>query len=163
MKGDFVNVLGRLSEAGVRFVLIGGHALIVHGGTLTTEDIDVCLDFTADNLLSLQSALSDLHPVHRMTPQRLPLSLTRENCGQFKNLYLDTDAGQLDCLSYVEGVGDYRQVEQASVIVEVKQIRFRVVSREALIQSKKALNRPRDRQAIEELESLKKIENIEKQ
>lgn len=156
-------MLGRLAVAGVRFVLIGGHACIIHGGTLTTEDIDVCLDFTPDNLLCLQAAIADLHPVHRMTPQRLPLLLTRENCGQCKNLYLDTDMGQLDCLSEVAGIGDYSQVELMSETVEAEQIRFRVVNREALIQSKKALNRPRDRQAIEELESLKKIENTEKQ
>jgi hypothetical protein len=34
--------------------------------------------------------LSDLHPVHRMTPGRRPLELTPANAGDFQNLDLDT-------------------------------------------------------------------------
>jgi hypothetical protein len=49
-----------------------------------------------------------------MTPKRKKLELTRETCGQFKNLYLDTDISQLDCVSFVEGVGDYREIKRAA-------------------------------------------------
>ncbi len=52
----------------------------------------------------LQKALADLNPVHRMTSNRNKLELTAENCSQFKNLYLDTDIGQLDCLEQIEGM-----------------------------------------------------------
>ena len=46
------------------FVVVGGYAVVAHGGTLVTQDLDVCCDFSADNLLRMQEALGDLHPVH---------------------------------------------------------------------------------------------------
>ncbi|MHC5121741.1 MAG: nucleotidyltransferase [Planctomycetota bacterium] len=154
----YIDLLTRLVKAQVRFVLIGGYACIVHGGTQTTEDVDVCCDFAPDNLLRLQQALANLNPVHRMTPQRLPLSITSENCQNLKNLYLDTDLGQLDCIGAVQGLGDFCQVEQLCQIIEVNQIHLKVLSRDALIQSKKAMDRPRDREAVRQLEAIKKMQ-----
>ena len=157
MTETYLDLLTRLVEHKVRFTLIGGYACIVHGGTLTTEDVDICCDFTSDNLLRLQKAIADLHPVHRMTPQRLPLDLTAENCKLLKNLYLETDLGQLDCISAVQGLGDFEQVKKMSDIFEVDDIILNVLNREALIKSKKALDRPRDREAVRELETIIKI------
>jgi len=54
-----------------------------------------------DRMRRLQEALSDLHPVHRMTPGGKPLALTASNAVKFKNLYLDTDLGPIDCLSEI--------------------------------------------------------------
>ncbi|MHC4771289.1 MAG: nucleotidyltransferase [Planctomycetota bacterium] len=158
MSQTYIDLLTRLVKAQVRFVLIGGYACIVHGGTQTTEDVDVCCDFAPDNLLRLQQALANLNPVHRMTPQRLPLSITSENCQNLKNLYLDTDLGQLDCIGAVQGLGDFCQVEQLCQIIEVNQIHLKVLSRDALIQSKKAMDRPRDREAVRQLEAIKKMQ-----
>ncbi len=158
MNQTYIDLLTRLVKAEVRFVLIGGYACIVHGGTLSTVDVDVCCDFTPDNLLRLQRALADLNPVHRMTPQRLPLSLTSENCQNLKNLYLDTDLGQLDCISEVQGLGDFSQVEQMCETIEAEQTRLKVLNRDALIQSKKAMGRPRDREAVRQLEAIKEME-----
>jgi hypothetical protein len=158
MTETYMDLLAHLVKAEVRFVLIGGYACIVHGGTLSTLDVDICCDFKPDNLLRLQQAVDDLNPVHRMTPKRIPLSLTTENCQNLKNLYLDTDLGQLDCISSVEGLGDFSRVSQMCQVIEAEGIRLNVLSRNALIQSKKAMNRPRDREAIRELEAIKKME-----
>ncbi|GAG14290.1 unnamed protein product, partial [marine sediment metagenome] len=138
------NLLEHLVKAGVDFVIVGGFAGVVHGCTYVTQDIDICCNFSADNLLALQKGISDLHPVHRMTPNRKKLKLTKQTCGQFKNLYLDTNIGQLDCLSFIDGIGDYQQVKLSSKVVEVENIQIRVLSVDALIESKKAMNRPRD-------------------
>ncbi|MDO8303468.1 MAG: hypothetical protein Q7T18_09520 [Sedimentisphaerales bacterium] len=124
-----------------------------------TQDVDICCDFSVPNLLKLATALKGVHPVHRMTPARLPLELTSANAGQFKNLYLDTDIGQLDCPSFVEGVGDYGKVKECSMLIEVEGVKMRTLNIEALIEAKKAMNRPRDRQMIEQL---KKIKNAQK-
>ncbi|MEN8126225.1 MAG: nucleotidyltransferase [Planctomycetota bacterium] len=159
MSGTYLDLLARLVKHDVHFVLIGGYACIVHGGTLTTEDIDICCDFSPENLLRLQQALDDLHPVHRMTPKRLPLSLTVENCQDLKNLYLDTDLGQLDCVSIVQGLGNFGQVEQVCETIEADGIRLNVLNRNALIQSKKAMNRPHDREAVRQLEAINKMDN----
>ena len=100
----------------------------------------------------------DLMPCSgRMTPGRKMLELTEKNCGSFKNLYLDTDIGRLDCLGSIEGVGDYQKVKEKSVMIETDGVRLQVLNLDALIESKKAMNRPRDRQAIAELEAIKKL------
>ena len=151
------NLLEHLVKAGVDFVIVGGFAGVVHGCTYVTQDIDICCNFSADNLLALQKGISDLHPVHRMTPNRKKLKLTKQTCGQFKNLYLDTNIGQLDCLSFIDGIGDYQQVKLSSKVVEVENIHIRVLSVDALIESKKAMNRPRDKEAILQLEAIKKL------
>ncbi len=78
MSNDFVNLLERLVNHGVDFVIVGGFAGVVYGCTFVTQDIDICCDFSPSNLLALQRAVSDLDPVHRMTPNRKKLKLTEE-------------------------------------------------------------------------------------
>ena len=157
MTGDFIILLERLVKAGVDFVIVGGFAGTVYGCTLVTQDVDICLDFSPANLFALQKAIASVHPVHRMTPGRQKLDLTEKNCGSFKNLYLDTEIGRLDCLGSIKGIGDYQKVKEASVTMETDGVRLRVLNLDALIESKKAMNRPRDRQAIAELEAIKKL------
>ncbi len=156
MKNDFFDLIARLAKAEVDFVVIGGFAGVVHGCTYVTQDIDICCDFSISNLLRLQKALAGTNPVHRMTPNRLKLELMPDNCRTFKNLYLDTDIGQLDCISSVDGIGDFKKVKKLSVLVEVESLRLKILSIDALIEAKKALNRPRDREMIIQLEAIKK-------
>jgi hypothetical protein len=165
VSNDFVNLLERLVSNGVEFVIVGGFAGVVHGCTYVTQDIDICCDFSTANLLALQKAISDLDPVHRMTPNRKKLKLTDETCKQFKNLYLDTINGQLDCLSFIDGLGDYSRTKQESELVEVEDMKIHVLCLDALIKSKRVLNRPRDKAAIMQLESIKrlKMESSEEQ
>jgi len=159
VSSDFLNLLERLVNADVDFVIIGGFAGVVQGCTYVTQDIDICCDFTAPTLLALQRAISDLHPVHRMTPKRKKFKLTEQTCGQFKNLYLDTDIGQLDCFSFIDGLGDYSQVKGESELIEVEEIKVRVLSLDALIKAKKSMNRPRDKEAVLQLEAIKELKN----
>ena len=154
---DFLNLLQRLARTGVDFVIVGGYAGVVHGCTYVTQDVDICCDFSPANLLALQEALSDLHPVHRMMPGRQPLKPTAENAAGFKNLYLDTDIGRLDCLSYIEGIGAYEQVKQAGERIEVEGMHFHVLTIDSLIAAKEAMNRPRDKEAIRQLRAIKKL------
>ena len=162
MTSDFFDLLKRLSNTGVDFVIVGGFAGIVHGCTYVTQDIDICCDFSPANLLRLQKALVGLHPVHRATPNRLKLHLTEDNCRQFNNLYLDTDIGQLDCLNFISGIGDFQTVKKKSVLAKIENIQLRVLNLDSLIEAKKAMNRPRDREAVLELEAIKKLKKESK-
>ena len=157
MKRDFFDLLSKLAEADVDFVVVGGFAGVVYGCTYVTQDIDICCDFSVSNLMRLQQALADLHPVHRMTPERRKLELTEENCSQFNNLYLDTDYGQLDCISAVKGLGDFPLVKQTSRVIEAQGIQLHVLGLEALIKAKKAMNRPHDKEALLQLEAIKRL------
>ncbi len=157
MNNDSDSLLERLAYNGVDFVIVGGFAGVVHGCTYLTQDIDICCDFSSANLLALQNAISDLEPVHRMTPKRVALKLTEENCAGLKNLYLDTKMGQLDCLSSIDALGDFNQVKQESELIQVENTTMRVLNLEALIRTKRAMNRPRDKEAISQLEAIKEL------
>ena len=157
MKDDFFILLKKMTQSGVDYVIIGGFACIAHGCTYVTQDVDICMDFNPDNLLRLQKALAGLHPVHRMTPKKPKLALTKENCKQFKNLYLDTDIGQLDSISFVEGIGDFQQVKKKSISIKVKKLHLQILNLDALIESKKTMNRQKDVQALIQLEAIKKL------
>jgi len=159
MKNGFLKLIERLTRGGVKFVLVGGFAGVVHGCTYVTQDIDICCDFSAANLLTLQGALKDLHPVHRMTPQRPKLKLTPENCSRFKNLYLDTDIGQVNCLGSIQELGNYEDIEPLSEIRDLGSgLRIRVLTIDSLIKARRAMNRPRDREAVLQLEAIRKMQ-----
>lgn len=153
--GNFEHLLTRLIEHEVEFVLVGGFAATAYGSTLLTQDVDICMRFSPDNLMRLQEALADLHPVHRMTPQRLPRRFTTETCVGLKDLYLDTDLGQLDCLGLIQGVGDFEDVKKHTIEVSLAAGVCRVLSLDALIRSREAMGRPRDRESLLQLRAIR--------
>lgn len=57
----------------------------------------------------------------------------------------------------VDGIGDYQKVKQASALIEVEDMQLCVLSLKALIEAKKVMNRPRDKEAIIQLEAIKKL------
>jgi hypothetical protein len=152
---NYFTLLKRLYQTDVSFVLVGGFAAATYGCTLFTQDIDVCCDFSPDNLLRLQKALDGLHPVHRMTPNRKPLELTPENMTDLKNLYLSTDLGTLDCLGYIHGIGDFAQVLKASRKIETDGLILNILTIDALIEAKEAMRRPQDIQAVTQLKIIR--------
>ena len=163
MKTNFPNLLKQFAAAEVDFVIVGDFAGAVYGCTYITQGIDICCDFSAENLLRLQKALHGLNPVYRMTAKRQKLELTQDKCSRLENLYLDTDIGQLDCLSLINGIGNFQMVKDKSTLIEAEDIQLRILSLDALIKAKKAMNRPRDKEAILQLEAIKKLRSKESQ
>ncbi|MCF7848014.1 MAG: hypothetical protein K9M45_04125 [Kiritimatiellales bacterium] len=152
---ELTDILSLLAKHHVDFVVVGGYAVAAYGSALVTQDIDICCDFSADNLMRLQQALESNNPVHRMTAKRLPLVLTPEKCKGLKNLYLDTDNGQLDCLGSVLGIGNFEAVKRRSIVVDIDDFQCRLIDLAALIEAKKAMGRPRDLAAVQELEAIR--------
>jgi len=147
-------LLARLHQQGVEFVLIGGVCGVMHGSGLLTVDLDVCCRFNPPNLRRLESALCDLHPWHRLTPNRLPFVLTDDLCVSLKNLHLQTDLGKLDCLGEVVGVGSYDDALAHSVEFRMSFGPIRMFDLETLIVSKEATGREKDRYALPVLRAL---------
>ena len=83
---------------------------MLHGSSLLTRNLDVCAVLTAENLDKLRATFGDLHPIHRLTPQRTSFLENPERGTPLKNLYLQTDLGPLDLMSSISGVGDYARV-----------------------------------------------------
>jgi hypothetical protein len=58
--GDLLKICRSLNKSGARYVVIGGMALVYHGFNRGTEDIDLLVDRTADNIARLKESLAIL-------------------------------------------------------------------------------------------------------
>jgi hypothetical protein len=54
---DLARICRALNDAGARYILIGGFAVIAHGGARTTKDIDLLVDASPDNVARVKQAL----------------------------------------------------------------------------------------------------------
>jgi hypothetical protein len=148
-------LLVRLKGSGLEFVVVGGVSVVYHGAPVATFDLDICCPFGEENMRRIESAVGDLNPVHRMTPNKLPLEVTRSSFGTLKNLYLQTDLGKLDCLGEIAGVGDFAAVLKQSVVGSFSYGEYRILNIDALIASKLAAGREKDLEAIRLLRAIK--------
>lgn len=148
-------LLNRLNDSGLDFVVIGGVCVVFHGAPLATFDLDICCPFGEENVRKIEAAVHDVHPVHRLTANKLPLEMTRSSFGDLKNLYLQTDLGILDCLSEVAGVGKFDAAVRQSVLARFSYGQFRFLNLDALVASKRAVGRERDLLAVRSLLSIK--------
>jgi predicted nucleotidyltransferase len=57
---DLVRICRSLNEAGARYVLIGGFAVIAHGATRFTKDIDLLVDDASENVARVKEGLGVL-------------------------------------------------------------------------------------------------------
>ena len=146
-----------LVRAEVRFVVIGGVAATAHGSRRVTTDLDICYDPAPDNRARLAGLLAGWHAYLRGIESGVPFLMDVVTLERSPILTLTTDEGDLDCLDEVRGVGSYRAVARASEDVTVGSVTFPVLQLPALIRAKRATGRPRDREALLELEALSEL------
>ena len=149
------DLLLRLQQQNVEFVIIGGVCSVLHGVSLITQDLDICCRFTPENLRRIEAAVKDLHPRHRLAANKIPVELTDELCARLKNLYLQTDLGIVDCLGDVAGIGDYEVCLRRSIVHEMSYGQFRVLDLDAIIAAKEAVARDKDIAAVKQLRAIK--------
>jgi hypothetical protein len=148
-------LLQRLADADIDFVVVGGFAALIHGSTLVTRDLDVCAVLSHEDVEKLRGALRDLNPTHRLTPQKLSFLANPESGVPVRNLYLETEIGTVDILSSILGVGDFARVRAGSVEIDLFGRRCRVISVDDLITAKEALGREKDLLAAKELRAIR--------
>lgn len=152
---NIADVLVLLARAGVRFVVVGGVAGVAHGAARVTFDLDVVYDRAPDNIDRLASALEPVHPYLRGAPPGLPFKLDRETIRHGLNFTLTTDVGDLDVLGEVVGGGTYAALLPETRALDVFGVTCRCVTLAKLIELKRAAGRPKDFEAIAELELLR--------
>lgn len=148
-------LIQRLYDADIEFVIVGGFAATLHGSSLLTRDLDVCAVLTAENVQKLRAAFQDVHPAHRLTSQKLSFLDNPEPGVEVHNLYLRTDLGPLDILSSISGVGDFERIRQHAVEIELFGRHCHVISLDDLIRAKEALGREKDLAALTQLRALR--------
>ena len=152
---DLNQLIQRLCDADIEFVIVGGFAAMLYGSSQVTRDLDVCALLTAENVQKLRLAFRNAHPAHRLTPQNLSFLDNPEPGVEVKNLYLRTDIGALDVLSSIRGVGDFERICEQAQGVELFGRRCRVISLDDLIRAKEAMGREKDLFTAKELRAIR--------
>jgi hypothetical protein len=106
------------------------------------------------NLERLENTLAPLRPYLRGAPQGLPFRLDVATLQSGLNFTLTTDIGELDLLGEVAGGGRYEDLLPESETLDLFGLSCRCLRLEALIRVKRAAGRPKDFEAVAELEAL---------
>jgi hypothetical protein len=152
---DFEQLLPALSRAGVELIVVGGVAAIVHGSARLTQDLDIVYRRTPENIARLAAALAPFAPYLRGAPPGLPFRWDSETIQRGLNFTLVTSAGDLDVLGEIAGGGTYETLILHSRKLAVFGVEFYCLGLDRLIQAKRDAGRPKDLEAIAELEALR--------
>lgn len=152
---DFARLLGALHRTSVDYIIIGGVAATIHGSSRLTQDIDVCYARSDSNLDRIVRALRPLKPYLRGAPRGLPFEWSAATLRAGLNFTLTTTAGDIDLLGEVTGGGTYYDLIAHTIDVTLFAHRTKCLNLEWLIATKRAAGRPRDLEAIAELEALR--------
>ena len=147
---DFSQLLQRLTDGGLEFVIVGGYAALTHGSTIVTRDLDICAMLTSENVENF--LFGDGHA--EMTPQQLSFLDHPAPGTPLQNLYLQTDAGVIDILSSILGVGDFGRLKSHAEELEVGGRKYAIISLDDLIVAKEAIGREKDLLAAKELRAI---------
>ncbi len=151
---DFKTLIETLSDAEVKFVIVGGLAAAAHGSARLTQDVDVVYSRTLENLARLVGALAPHHPYLRGAPPGLPFEWGERTLRRGLNFTLTTGLGDLDLLGEITGGGTYEEILPQSTTMDFFGRACRCLTLPALIHVKRAAGRPRDLEAVAELEAL---------
>lgn len=149
---DLRSLLEVLSEAKVRFVVIGGVAVGAHGYVRGTEDLDLVPDPDPDNLARLTEALQMLESTLPTVGDR-PFNPATD-AGVIRrggNVTAMTRFGELDVVQRARGVPSYSQLEEDAVGSELLGIPVHICSLARLREMKSAQDRAQDRADLENL------------
>ena len=152
---DFEGLLRVLSAGDVKFILIGGVAATAHGSARLTEDIDVVYERTPENIARLAESVAKLNPYLRGAPAGLPFCWDKETIERGLNFTLKTDLGSLDLFGEITGGGGYDDLLPNTIELDLYGIKCRCINIRHLIRVKRAAGRPKDLDAIAELEALR--------
>ena len=152
---DFAGVIRTLVDAGIDFIIVGGVAGTVHGSARLTRDVDVVYARSPENMRRLVDALAPHNPYLRGAPVGLPFQWDLNTIQRGLNFTLTTGLGDLDLLGELTGGGGFDQLREHASSVRVFDRDVHVLDLEWLIRVKRAAGRPRDLEAIAELEALR--------
>lgn len=155
-------ILAALEEAGVRYVVAGGVAVVLHGHLRFTADLDLVLALQRDNVLAALAALQRLGyrpraPValEQFADQEVRARWTRDKDMKVFSLWsdafpgTDVDLFAQEPIPFVELVGRAKPAPLAKTVVAIASI-------PDLIRMKRDAGRPQDLADIAALEAIAK-------
>lgn len=138
MNEDFADVLRCLFEQGAEFVVVGAHALAVHGVARATGDLDVFVNPTPENAARVYAALEGFGAplaTHGVRAQDFALPGTIYQLG--------LPPRRIDVITAIDGVA-FEEARQDRVEHAVADLRVPFLGRATLERNKRAAGRPKD-------------------
>lgn len=154
-------LLERLVQAEVRFVLVGGLAVNAWGYLRGTRDIDVVPDPDGENLAKLDSLLRELEGRVDVGGRLLDAASISTFLKTGDRTLVMTELGQVDVLQGLPQIPRYDELEKHAQDLDLDGLLVRVCSLEHLLEMKRASDRPRDRDDLEALEAAQGEEETE--
>ncbi len=150
----FDELLGRLVQADVRFVVIGGLALGSWGVVRGTKDCDIVPDPDPENLETLAHVAAELGGHVQLGEsllgsERSIAALLRSG----ERALISTQLGDLDVVQGLEGVLPYAELRARAIDVEMADMTIAICALDHLRTMKRAAGRPRDLVDLEDLDA----------
>jgi hypothetical protein len=143
---DWIDFLVALLDAGARFLVVGAHALAVHGVPRATQDLDVWIAPPPENTERVWRALTVFGaPLGA-------LGITREDLQRPNTvIQLGLPPNRIDLLTSISGVPDFEAAwaDRAEHLVRSRRVPF--LGRAAFIANKRAAARYKDLGDLEAL------------
>ena len=143
---DFRDFLAALTDQHVRYILVGGYAVILHGYPRTTGDMDIWVERTSANYQKLKNAFHQFGmPVFDMTEENF-LEHPKWDVFTYGNPPV-----AIDITVKVKGL-EFEDCYNNSVMFEDKDLKIRTISKKDLIEAKKISKRLKDLDDLENLQ-----------
>ena len=141
---DFKDLLSTLNAEGVKYLIVGAHAVIAYTEPRFTKDLDILVQPVPDNVQKVYQAL-----------RRFGAPLQEVKAEDFLDEDLVYQIGiapnRIDILTSVAGV-TFDEALADSRWIDYDGVPIRIMGRATLIRAKKATGRPQDRLDVEKME-----------
>jgi hypothetical protein len=148
---DWVELLSALTAADVRFLVVGAHALAVHGLPRGTQDLDVWIERSAENAARTWRALAAFGA---------PLESIDVSQTVFEQsnvvVQLGLPPNRIDLMTGISGVAEFSEAWSRRVEGPVRGRPVPFLGRADLIATKRAAGRPKDLADVAALEEQEK-------
>jgi hypothetical protein len=144
MNRDFAEMLAALCDTGADFMVIGAHAVAVHGRPRATGDLHIWIRSTPENAARVWEALVAFGaPLH---------DLTRDDLTSDDLVFqIGVPPTRIDILTSISGV-TFEDSWSRRTTVQLSGLTVPVIGRDDLVKNKKAAGRPRDLADLAELD-----------
>jgi predicted nucleotidyltransferase len=136
---DFKRILADLNDAGVRYVLIGGIALIRHGVVRATRDVDAVIAPEPENLERVRSLIA-AWPATRPDGSPVPAEMIAPG----RTINLSTPHGDLDLLAERPSPLSFAELSARAEVRRVEGVSAPICSLVDLVALKRLAGRERD-------------------
>ena len=141
---DFREFIQSLNDNGVRYLIVGGYAVALHGHPRYTKDIDIWIEMSPENAANVIGALGQfgftslgLRETDFLTPGQV--------------IQLGQPPNRIDLLCSVSGV-DFAACYESRVTVEIDSVSVDFIGLDDLRRNKAATGRYQDLADLENLE-----------